>query len=417
MSELSYLEKLMDGVEVEWLPLSKVFNLRNGYTPSKTKKEFWANGDIPWFRMDDIRENGRILGNSLQKISSCAVKGGKLFPENSILISTSATIGEHALITVPHLANQRFTCLALKESYADCFDIKFLFYYCFSLAEWCRKNTTMSSFASVDMDGFKKFLIPRPCPDNPEKSLAIQSEIVRILDKLTALTAELTAELNMRKKQYNYYRDQLLSFDESSVEWKTLLEACDYVDYRGKTPKKTQSGIFLVTAKNIRMGYIDYHASQEFISEEDYAIVMRRGLPKKGDVLITTEAPCGFVAQVNRENIALAQRVIKYRSKNTQLSNSFLKHYLLGSQFQDKLMQAATGSTVKGIKGSRLHQLKIPIPSKVEQDRIVAILDKFDTLTNSITEGLPREIELRQKQYEYYRDLLFSFPKPETVSN
>ncbi|EMQ3414086.1 restriction endonuclease subunit S, partial [Escherichia coli O117:H42] len=225
------------------------------------------------------------------------------------------------------------------------------------------------------------------------------------------------AELNMRKKQYNYYRDQLLSFDESSVEWKTLLEACDYVDYRGKTPKKTQSGIFLVTAKNIRMGYIDYHASQEFISEEDYAIVMRRGLPKKGDVLITTEAPCGFVAQVNRENIALAQRVIKYRSKNAQLSNSFLKHYLLGSQFQDKLMQAATGSTVKGIKGSRLHQLKIPIPSKVEQDRIVAILDKFDTLTNSITEGLPREIELRQKQYEYYRDLLFSFPKPETVSN
>ncbi|KXR26979.1 restriction endonuclease subunit S [Escherichia coli] len=398
MSELSYLEKLMDGVEVEWLPLSKVFNLRNGYTPSKTKKEFWANGDIPWFRMDDIRENGRILGNSLQKISSCAVKGGKLFPENSILISTSATIGEHALITVPHLANQRFTCLALKESYADCFDIKFLFYYCFSLAEWCRKNTTMSSFASVDMDGFKKFLIPRPCPDNPEKSLAIQSEIVRILDKFSELTAELTAELNMRKKQYNYYRDQLLSFDESSVEWKTLLEACDYVDYRGKTPKKTQSGIFLVTAKNIRMGYIDYHASQEFISEEDYAIVMRRGLPKKGDVLITTEAPCGFVAQVNRENIALAQRVIKYRSKNTQLSNSFLKHYLLGSQFQDKLMQAATGSTVKGIKGSRLHQLKIPIPSKVEQDRIVAILDKFDTLTNSITEGLPREIELRQKQ-------------------
>ena len=159
-----------------------------------------------------LKKNGRILGNSLQKISSCAVKGGKLFPENSILISTSATIGEHALITVPHLANQRFTCLALKESYADCFDIKFLFYYCFSLAEWCRKNTTMSSFASVDMDGFKKFLIPRPCPDNPEKSLAIQSEIVRILDKFTALTAELTAELTMRKKQYNYYRDLLFSF-------------------------------------------------------------------------------------------------------------------------------------------------------------------------------------------------------------
>ncbi len=121
-------------------------------------------------RMDDIRENGRILGNSLQKISSCAVKGGKLFPENSILISTSATIGEHALITVPHLANQRFTCLALKESYADCFDIKFLFYYCFSLAEWCRKTQRCPVLRLlIWMDS--KIFNPSPLPDNPENPL------------------------------------------------------------------------------------------------------------------------------------------------------------------------------------------------------------------------------------------------------
>ncbi|EBS2694774.1 restriction endonuclease subunit S [Salmonella enterica subsp. enterica serovar Newport] len=216
MSGLSYLEKLLDGVEVGWLPISKIFNLKNGYTPSKSNKKYWENGDIPWFRMDDIRENGRILGVSLQKISSCAVKGGKLFPKNSILISTSATIGEHALITVPHLANQRFTCLSLKLSYVDCFDIKFLFYYCFSLADWCRKNITMSSFASVDMDGFKKFLIPLPSPDNQEKSLAIQSEIVRILDKFDTLTNSISEglprEIELRKKQYEHYRNLLFSF-------------------------------------------------------------------------------------------------------------------------------------------------------------------------------------------------------------
>ncbi|HFM2071634.1 TPA: restriction endonuclease subunit S, partial [Escherichia coli] len=122
--------------------------------------------------------------------------------------------------------------------------------------EWCQKNTTMSSFASVDMDGFKKFLIPRPCPNNPEKSLAIQSEIVRILDKFSALTAELTAELTMRKKQYNYYRDQLLSFDEEQekpiyleklldgveVEWRTLGEIAVIYDGTHKTPKYTASG-------------------------------------------------------------------------------------------------------------------------------------------------------------------------------
>ncbi|HAP1372512.1 TPA: restriction endonuclease subunit S [Escherichia coli] len=392
MSELSYLEKLLDGVEVEWKTLGTV--IKTVTASSKLKSQAYrASGKLP------IVDQGIkfIAGYTDEDVTP--IEAGKyiIFGDHSEhikYVDFPFVQGADGLkILSPISANAKYIYHAFLKFYKKELSYK---------RHWSTAQQT---------------LIPIPCPDNPEKSLAIQSEIVRILDKFTALTAELTAELNMRKKQYNYYRDQLLSFDESSVEWKTLLEACDYVDYRGKTPKKTQSGIFLVTAKNIRMGYIDYHASQEFISEEDYAIVMRRGLPKKGDVLITTEAPCGFVAQVNRENIALAQRVIKYRSKNTQLSNSFLKHYLLGSQFQDKLMQAATGSTVKGIKGSRLHQLKIPIPSKVEQDRIVAILDKFDTLTNSITEGLPREIELRQKQYEYYRDLLFSFPKPETVSN
>lgn len=401
MSELSYLEKLLDGVEVEWLPLGEITKYEQPTKYLVKAKDYHDTYTIP------------------------VLTAGKTF----ILGYTNETHGIYQASKAPVIIFDDFTTAnkwvdfdfkaksSAMKMVTSCDDNKTLLKYVYY---WL--NTLPSEFAEGDhkrqwISNYSQKKIPIPCPDNPEKSLAIQAEIVRILDTFTALTAELTTELTMRKKQYNYYRDQLLSFDESSVEWKTLLEACDYVDYRGKTPKKTQSGIFLVTAKNIRMGYIDYHASQEFISEEDYAIVMRRGLPKKGDVLITTEAPCGFVAQVNRENIALAQRVIKYRSKNTQLSNSFLKHYLLGSQFQDKLMQAATGSTVKGIKGSRLHQLKIPIPSKVEQDRIVAILDKFDTLTNSITEGLPREIELRQKQYEYYRDLLFSFPTPETVSN
>ncbi|MCV5505090.1 restriction endonuclease subunit S [Escherichia coli] len=405
MSELSYLEKLLDGVKVEWKALGKVLK--------RTKGTKITAGQMKALHKDNAPLKIFAGGKTVAFVDFKDIPEKDINREPSIIVKSRGII-EFEYYDKPFSHKNEMWSY---HSNNDAISIKYIYYFLKINEGYFQQiggKMQMPQIATPDTD---KFEVPIPCPDNPEKSLAIQSEIVRILDKFTALTAELTAELNMRKKQYNYYRDQLLSFDESSVEWKTLLEACNYVDYRGKTPKKTQSGIFLVTAKNIRMGYIDYHASQEFISEEDYAIVMRRGLPKKGDVLITTEAPCGFVAQVNRENIALAQRVIKYRSKNTQLSNSFLKHYLLGSQFQDKLMQAATGSTVKGIKGSRLHQLKIPIPSKVEQDRIVAILDKFDTLTNSITEGLPREIELRQKQYEYYRDLLFSFPKPETVSN
>lgn len=157
------------------------------------------------------------------------------------------------------------------------------------------------------------------------------------------------------------------------------------------------------------MGFIDYEKSKEYISKDDYLEVMRRGLPKIGDLLITTEAPCGNVALVDREDIALAQRIIKYRPKRENVNRNFLKHYLLSKEFQDVLQKNATGGTVKGIKGSKLHELNVPVPPLEVQQRIVDILDRFDTLCNDISSGLPAEIEMRQKQYEYYRDKLLTF--------
>ena len=119
---------------VEWLPIAELFHLKNGYTPSKSERKFWEGGEIPWFRMDDIRQNGRVLNDSLQKITQEAVKG-ELFPANSMIIATTATIGEHALVSVPYLANQQFTNLTVKENYAKNIDIKYLYYYSFLLAD------------------------------------------------------------------------------------------------------------------------------------------------------------------------------------------------------------------------------------------------------------------------------------------
>ena len=129
MIEAHFMEKLLDGAAVAWLPVAELFHLKNGYTPSKSKREFWEGGEIPWFRMDDIRQNGRILNDSLQKITRKAVKGGKLFPANSMIIATSATIGEHALVSVPYLANQRFTNLTVKKEYVENTDIKYLWLF------------------------------------------------------------------------------------------------------------------------------------------------------------------------------------------------------------------------------------------------------------------------------------------------
>ena len=159
-----------------------------------------------------------------------------------------------------------------------------------------------------------------------------------------------------------------------------MIDVCDYVDYRGKTPTKTDSGVFLVTAKNVKDGYIDYGASQEYISEDDYEEVMHRGKPEIGDVLITTEAPCGNVAQVNRADIALAQRIIKYRGQSNIVDNTYLKYYLLSPEFQDILNAKSSGGTVKGIKGSILHQQKIKYPKYEEQFKIGSYFNNLDHL-------------------------------------
>ncbi len=194
---------------VEFKTLEEVFEIKNGYTPSKNNPEFWENGTIPWFRMEDIRENGRILKDSIQHITPKALKGKKLFPKNSIIISTTATIGEHALLIVDSLANQRFTFLSKKANCDLDLDMKFFFYQCFLLGEWCKNNTNVSGFASVDMTAFKKYKFPIP-------PLEIQQEIVKILDQFLALTTDLQtgipAEIKARKKQYEYYREKLLTF-------------------------------------------------------------------------------------------------------------------------------------------------------------------------------------------------------------
>jgi type I restriction enzyme S subunit len=173
-----------------------------------------------------------------------------------------------------------------------------------------------------------------------------------------------------------------LRFPEFAGEWeiKKLNQVTSYVDYRGKTPEKSTSGVFLVTAKNIRQGYIDYEISKEYVQDKTYEVVMNRGKPKIGDVLITTEAPLGHVANIDREDIALAQRVIKLRGKNELMQNYFLKFYLLSEQFQKKLNENATGGTAQGIKGSTLHKMELIIPSTAEQQKIADCLSSVDEL-------------------------------------
>ncbi|MFM6453547.1 MAG: restriction endonuclease subunit S, partial [Planktothrix sp.] len=194
---------------------------------------------------------------------------------------------------------------------------------------------------------------------------------------------------------------------EIPVHWEVIpltKNLSSLVDYRGKTPEKIESGIFLVTAKNIKNGSINYEISKEYISENNYFEIMRRGLPKIGDILFTTEAPLGEVANVDFEQIALAQRIIKFRVQENILNPYFVKLLIMSSFFQNQIQQEATGSTAQGIKASKLHKLKILKTSIDEQEQIVKYIDFKNRETDQAIAQIEKEIELIQE----YRTTLIS---------
>ncbi|EEW1706427.1 restriction endonuclease subunit S [Escherichia coli] len=408
MSELSYLEKLLDGVKVEWKTLGKVLK--------RTKGTKITAGQMKALHKDNAPLKIFAGGKTVAFVDFKDIPEKDINREPSIIVKSRGII-EFEYYDKPFSHKNEMWSY---HSNNDAISIKYIYYFLKINEGYFQKiggKMQMPQIATPDTD---KFEVPIPCPDNPEKSLAIQSEIVRILDKFTELTAELTAELNMRKKQYNYYRDQLLSFKEGEVEWKTLGEIGKW--YGGGTPSKNKiefwenGSIPWISPKDMGRTLVD--SSEDYITEE--AVLQSS----------TKLIPANSIAIVVRSSIldkVLPSALIKVPATLNQDMKAVIPHenilvkyiyHMIGSRGSDILRAAKkTGGSVASIDSKKLFSFKIPVPNINEQQRIVEILDKFDTLTNSITEGLPREIELRQKQYEYYRDLLFSFPKPETVSN
>ncbi|HFV4536092.1 TPA: restriction endonuclease subunit S [Escherichia coli] len=419
MSGLNFLNKLLDGVDVEWLSLGELGDFIRGN--GLQKKDFVESG-FPAIHYGQIYTRYGLSADKtftyvLPELANKLRKAQK----NDLLLATTSENDEDVVKPLAWLGDN----VAISGDmmlFRHEQNVKYLAYFFQSeiFQTQKMKYITGAKVRRVSSGDLSKIKIPIPSSNNPEKSLTIQSEIVRILDKFTALTAELTAELNMRKKQYNYYRDQLLSFKEGEVEWKTLGEIGKW--YGGGTPSKNKiefwenGSIPWISPKDMGRTLVD--SSEDYITEE--AVLQSS----------TKLIPANSIAIVVRSSIldkVLPSALIKVPATLNQDMKAVIPHenilvkyiyHMIGSRGSDILRAAKkTGGSVASIDSKKLFSFKIPVPNINEQQRIVEILDKFDTLTNSITEGLPREIELRQKQYEYYRDLLFNFPKPETVSN
>ena len=180
MQQLLTGKKRLKGFSEQWeeKQLGEICEFQNGYTPSKAVNSFWESGTIPWFRMEDIRTNGRILSDAIQHITEEAVKGN-LFPANSIIMSTTATIGEHALLIVDSLANQRFTNLTIRKSFTQAVDVMWFYHYCFILGE--------GGLAAVNMEDFSKVTIAVP---QIKEQKAIASVLTSIDNEISALEAK-----------------------------------------------------------------------------------------------------------------------------------------------------------------------------------------------------------------------------------
>ncbi len=174
------------GYDEKWqqAKVKEVFTLGNGYTPSKANPTFWTNGTIPWFRMEDIRENGRVLSDSIQHVTPKAVKSSGLFPAGSIIVSTTATIGEHALLIADSLANQRFTVFQTVNRWSW-LKAKYLLYRFYGLGDWCKRNVNAGGLAAVNISDLQKYDIDFPSTEGERNSITSYFENIDELIKET----------------------------------------------------------------------------------------------------------------------------------------------------------------------------------------------------------------------------------------
>ena len=224
-----------------------------------------------------------------------------------------------------------------------------------------------------------------------DEDIAKTQEVIGATEKLKR---GLMQQLFTRGIEHTKFKETKLG--EIPEEWEVISfgDSTNFIDYRGKTPQKTDSGIPLITAKNVRQGYIEAEP-REYIAEDDYDKWMTRGIPKIGDVLFTTEAPLGYVAQINTDQkIALAQRIITIQSD--VFDCTFLKYMLMSPSVQSEIQALGTGGTVKGIKASTLRKLEVMQPYKNEQGEIAKILSAVDEKI-SVNKKLKEKLTLLKK--------------------
>ena len=397
-----YLERLLEGEAVEWKTLGEVAELYTGL--SGKNKEHFKKGNAPYVTYKNIFENLAVDSSILEMVRIEADERQHSIKYGDILITGSSEnieeVGMASVVTFHPETGIYLNSFSFGIRFHPTVQLSPEFTKYLFRSDLLRKQIMKTASGVTRFNVSKKKFSAITIPIPP---LRVQARIVEILDKFTQLVAELEAELEARKKQYAYYRDQLLDFSQCpplnvNIEWKTLGEVAEIGTGNSNRQDEAEDGLypFYVRSKNILRSF-----TYQF---DETAII----IPGEGGI--------GDIFHYAEGKYALHQRAyrIKVNAEN-ELSPKFLFYYMTNA-FKPFILARCVGATATSIRKPMLTDFPIPLPPLSEQRRIADILDRFDTLTNSISEGLPKEIALRRKQYEYYRDALLSFPRPEATA-
>lgn len=292
----------------------------------------------------------------------------------------------------------------------SCLNTKYLYYFILQNIDKISAFYRGAGIKHPNMAKVLDFKIPVP-------PLAIQEKIVEILDKFTQLEAELEAELEARKAQYQFYRNQLLAFENKNVEWKTLGEIGEFT--RGKRFVRTdmiEEGFPCLHYGEMYTHYNVYAIeSKSFISPE---LAKKLRVANPGDVIIvaageTIEDIGKGTAWLGESDIVTHDACFSFKSP---LNPKYVSYFLRTRLFHDQIKRHISSGKISSINAKGLAKAKIPVPPLSEQERIVKILDQFDDLINNISIGLPAEIKARKQQYEFYREKLLTFKEIQTIN-
>ena len=297
-----------------------------------------------------------------------------------------------------------FVCDAFSIKGNERLSTKYLYYFLTSIQEFIYSTKKGGGVPHVHVSSIEHVQIPVP-------PLPVQSEIVRILDNFTELTTELTAELTARKKQYEFYRDKLLTISNEQVAMCNLGDICESIaDGDHMPPPKADTGIPFITISNItEQNKIDF-SNTMFVPHAYYDSLAEKRKPQKGDILYTVVGSYGIPVCIEEDSEFVFQRHIAIlRPKKQIVKPRYMFHAMQSSAFKAQAGKTAKGAAQKTIGLAALAAMKMPVPTLDVQNRLVNVLDNFDAICSDLKIGLPAEIEARQKQYEFYRDALLTY--------